>query len=240
MINIELVCLGVGKGASYIMKGIPSTAFVIRVDGTPRLLVDAGAGIALSCLKKLNTIPNKIYISHNHTDHTGDLPVMIGALFGTNGKPSIFGHNDVLDIVKTYRMHDPMVNVYEVANWITQDDDYTIKVDDDFLLRLFKTKHSYLCYGFTLYYRNENILGYSADSPFDDELFRIVTESPIAIIDARDVATYDHPSFRDVEEFANTVPNCNIWLVHYEQTDFVPSQPNVKLLVEGQILNLKG
>lgn len=237
---IDLVCLGVGKGASYVMKGIPSTSFVIRVDGIPQLLVDAGAGIALSCLNKVNMIPNKIYISHNHTDHTGDLPVMIGALSGSHGKPSIFGHSDVLDIVKTYRMHDPMVNVDEIANWIIQDDNHIIKVDDDISLQIFKTKHSYLCYGFTLYYQNENILGYSADSPYDEDLFEIVTQSPIAIIDARDVATYDHPSFQEVEEFAKTAPQCDIWLVHYEKTHFIPSQPNVKLLAEGQILNLIG
>lgn len=236
---VDLVCLGVGKGASYVMKGIPSTSFSICVDGVPFLLVDAGAGIALSCLRHLDgVIPSNIFITHNHMDHTGDLPIMLAALVHSQNRPKVFGHADVLNLVKEHRMHDPAVNVDDLAEWVTPNPQGIIDIGKGFFIHPLKTKHSYLCYGFILHYNHTPILGYSADSPFDVELYEHLAVASIVLIDARDKATYDHPSFDEVEQFAKSVKDCSIWIVHYEQTHFVPNEPNMSLLAEGQIIRL--
>ncbi len=239
MNNIDILCLGVGKGASYVMKGISSTSFVILINGEPKLLIDAGAGVALSCLKYLDgIIPSTIYITHNHMDHTGDLPIMLNILSNLGGKPRVLGHADVLDIVKTYRMHDPTVNINQLAEWVAPQHDGLIDAGNGLEIRPIKTKHSYLCYGILLYYKGINILGYSADSPYDENLFREITKQPNAIIDARDYGTHDHSSFEEVQDFAKLVPDCSIWIVHYEQTRFIFTKSNIKLMYEGQLIRL--
>lgn len=239
MATIDILCLGVGKGASYVMKGIPSTAFAIFKDGEPFLLIDAGAGVALSYINKVgNQFPKSIYITHNHMDHTGDLPILLGAIFSAEEKTRVFGHEEVLDIVRTHRMHDPLARVDEVAEWITPNDDNWLELDEECSLYLHRTTHSYTCFGFTLFYQGENIFAYGADSPYDEELFRTITQAPIAIIDGREVATYDHPSFEQIEDFASSVPDCQIYIVHYETTAYEFTVPNISLMREGQLINL--
>lgn len=236
--NIDLVCLGVGKGATYVTKGWPSTAFAILIEGEPKILIDAGAGIALSCQRHLGKIPGIIYITHNHMDHTGDLPILIGCTDARPGKPHILGHPEVLEIVRTHRLHDPATNVNEQAEWIVPNKSGLIPVGWDLYIKPIKTKHTYTCYGFVLKLGKQDIWGYSADSPYDENLFTMITKPPIAVIDARDKATYDHSSFEEIEGFARKVPDCSIWLVHYEQTKFQSSVTNMNLMYEGQRIRL--
>jgi len=221
------------------MKGITSTAFAIAVNDTFVLLVDAGAGVALSCKKHIQSIPNTIYLTHNHMDHTGDLPVILTSKLAEGTKTRILGNAEVLNIVRSHRLHDPSINVHTIADWIVPDKEGLIVIGEGLSIRPIKTRHSYVCYGFLLYFDGEEILGYGADSPFDEHLLSQVTRPSIAVIDARDDATFDHASFQEIQDFAKRVPNCSIWIVHYEKTDFVFEQPNVKLLLEGQKVALK-
>lgn len=234
--RIELVCLGVGKGASYVMKGVFSTAFCILVNDIPYMLIDAGAGIGLSCQKHVGRIPSNIYITHNHMDHTGDLPILLGVI-GDEVKPKVFGHKSVLDIVKLHRMHDPLVKVDDLAHWIESDKNNKIYLDHNMYLEILMTKHSYICYGFTLFYHDCQILSYSADTPYDEELFLKLIQAPKIIINARDKSTYDHVSFTEVEKFIKnleTDPKFNLWFAHYESTTYSPSIKNLHLLKEGE------
>jgi len=241
--KIDLVCLGIGKGATYVMKGKPSSAFAIRVDEKPTLLVDCGAGVVLSCLKNLNgAIPDAIYITHNHMDHTGDLPIAIDAIREQNGtKPRILGHSSVLSLVKKHRLHELTAtgkSLKEIADWIEPDSSNVIVVEDDLIVRLFQSVHSYTCYGFMLEKSDRAILGYSADSAFDEDIYAKIAQAPVAIVDGRETGNHDHASFREIETFGKHIPNCSIRVIHYEQTQYVFSVPNVKLLQEGEVIQL--
>lgn len=239
MTVIDIVCLGVGKGASYVLKGKPSTGFVIRVNSRPRFLVDCGAGIALSYQRHIGSeLPNTIYISHNHMDHTGDLPIVLGV---TPARPQVLGHPDVIDIVKQHRLHDSEAlnaSLTQRAHWVIPDNKGVITLEDDLSLHLFRSVHSYLCYGFILRKGNQDILGYPADSAFDEAIFKRVTHSPVAILDAREEGNFDHASFEDIEQFSQSVPQCSIWVVHYEETNYRFTAPNVRLMREGDVVQL--
>lgn len=236
--QLDLICLGVGSGSSYVLKGIASTAFCIRRDSQPYLLVDCGAGILLSCVRHLNTIPQTVYLTHNHLDHTGDLPVMI---YTPGSTVRVLGHSDVLEIVKAHRMHDDpetMADGIARAKWISQDNLMAIGLEHGLRLRLFRSHHDYLTYGFTLWHDNHLLLGYTADSRFDMDVYREISAAPIALVDGRAYAGSDHASFDEVDNYALTTPGCRYFVVHHENSQHGFQAPNVQLLREGDVIAL--
>ncbi len=238
MDSLDIVCLGVGKGASCVMKGMPSTSFAVRLNGHPVLLVDCGAGIALSCHRHLGEIPSTIYVSHNHMDHTGDLPIAVGF---TKTQPRLLGHPSVLQIVKEHRFHDGAEvqrNTIKTVEWIEPDKDGVIHLQDDLSIHLFQTIHSYICFGFVLKKDGKDILGYSADSAFSESIYKRITQSPIAIVDGRDQGNHDHASLSDIDQFGSLVSDCAIYVVHYETSNYMFRSPNVHFLAEGDIIPL--
>jgi len=75
---LSVIALGVGAGASSVYDGEASSAFLLLdSDGEPLLLLDAGLGATAAALRHCGRLPRHIYISHNHTDHAGELPVIL-------------------------------------------------------------------------------------------------------------------------------------------------------------------
>ena len=241
--RIELVCLGVGGGGSYVLKGIPSTSFVLMINNEPYLLIDCGAGSALSYQKIIGQdFPKRIFVTHNHMDHTGDLPIVaLHIKKTTNQKPYIYGYNKVLDIIKKHRFHELILNSTQpndLAIWISQNDSNQISIDEHIHLKLYRSIHSYLCYGFVLYYKNDPILAYSADSDFDRELYDYLTEAPIVIVDGRELGNQEHASFEEISSYFGFRAEKKIRVVHYESTEFVFPQQHIQFFREGDRLFL--
>jgi ribonuclease BN (tRNA processing enzyme) len=243
MPTLDLICLGVGKGSSSVLRGLPSTAFALRVDGRPELLIDCGAGVALSYRRLLGgALPARIYLSHNHHDHAGDLPIVL--LSALDLRASVLGHPDVLEIVREHRLHDgPEVRraFQERIEWVAADARGVIALDGllpGLALELVRSRHSYLCYGFVLRRDGDDLLGYTADSGFEEGIYARVTRAPVAILDGREQGNADHASFAEIEAFARRVPGCDIRVVHYEETDHRFAESNVRLLREGEVVPL--
>jgi ribonuclease BN (tRNA processing enzyme) len=74
---LTLITLGVGAGKTRVYDGEASSSFLLCVGGEPVLLLDAGLGAAAAALRHHRRLPQHVYISHNHTDHAGELPVML-------------------------------------------------------------------------------------------------------------------------------------------------------------------
>ncbi|CAK0811884.1 unnamed protein product [Prorocentrum cordatum] len=70
-------CLGAGAGVTHVYHGEPSSAWALEYRGRPLLLADVGAGVTSSALRQLGQLPSTILVSHNHTDHAGELPVVL-------------------------------------------------------------------------------------------------------------------------------------------------------------------
>lgn len=238
MATIELICLGVGYGASYVLRGRPSTAFAILVDEVPYLLVDCGNGIALSCQRHLGCIPSHIYITHNHADHTGDFP---HALYATDGEPHIYGHRHVLAHVKKHRLHDSpqkQANIIRAVTWIEANDNDEVMLDHELKLHLHRSAHDYDTYGFLMTYQQRPILGYTADCAYHEGIYEYVTRAPIALIDARDEGDDQHAAMMQVDDYAQQTPDCQIYVVHYEQSNYQFAADNARLLKEADRMTL--
>jgi ribonuclease BN (tRNA processing enzyme) len=76
--TLELIVLGSGGPRAF---GRGATSYVVLVEGTPRILVDAGAGAFVESgrlgldLERMDLV----LLTHLHIDHTSDLPALFNA-----------------------------------------------------------------------------------------------------------------------------------------------------------------
>lgn len=92
--SLSLLVLGSGGPRPF---GRAATSYVVEVNGTPRILVDAGPGMFLRVgelnvdLERVDTV----LLTHLHIDHTGDLPGFFLAraltVSGPSTKFNVFG-----------------------------------------------------------------------------------------------------------------------------------------------------
>ncbi|CAH3175981.1 unnamed protein product [Porites evermanni] len=124
-------------------------------------MADVGAGVLKPCREKLGTTENKfprnVFISHNHMDHSGELPM----LFAVESKRrhaaceprlKVLCGPEVEHKLKVHRL-DEMLTMYrpeQVADWVVckQDGDPTyLDEDRDFFITVYRTLHGEVCYG---------------------------------------------------------------------------------------------
>ncbi len=245
----SLICLGVGKGSSYVMRGVTSTAFALLRHQRPIVLVDCGAGVVLSCLKHIGTIPRVIVVTHNHADHTGDLSVV---LHTAKTAYSVCGHPDVLRLVQQHRLHDSdeaLAAVIALHDWQPAIPDaaaphgrLTLPLDvpdAPLTLALVPVRHRYLCYGFVVWWMGAPLFAYSADSGFDAALYDQLSIAPTVLLDGRDTGCRDHASFDEIDAYALRTPSVRYWVAHHENASHTFAAPNASLLHEGQRLILE-
>src|SRR5277367_1089053 len=108
---LEVVVLGSGGPRPF---GRAGSSFIVMVDGTPRILVDAGPG-AFVRIGELNLDLEKVDIvllTHLHIDHSGDLAAFFNARALTSDGPityRIFGPDGAGLFPKTSRFVDLLV-----------------------------------------------------------------------------------------------------------------------------------
>jgi ribonuclease BN (tRNA processing enzyme) len=222
-----LLPLGTGAGATTVIYGDPSSSFAILLGEECRLLVDLGYGVARQALHFLKALPTKVYISHNHSDHSGDLPVA-ALRSAMQGQPfTIWSAPEVERRLKEHRLHEfreAGASPEDIANWIATPENVETIIDEDFSLIPHRGQHSETCFGFVLRFRGEPILGYSADSGFYRELYGHLLEAPLLVLDGRAQGSPEHASFDELETFAQTIPDKKVFVVHYGRPDEAPTR----------------
>jgi ribonuclease BN (tRNA processing enzyme) len=109
--SLEVVVLGSGGPRAF---GRAGSSFIVVVDGTPRILVDAGPGAFLR-IGELNLDLGKVdtvLLTHLHVDHSGDLAAFFNARALTSDSPivyRIFGPDGAGLFPKTSRFVDLLV-----------------------------------------------------------------------------------------------------------------------------------
>jgi len=86
--SLSVLVLGSGGPRPF---GRAATSYLVQVDGTPRILIDAGPGAFLR-LGELNASLGQVdtvLLTHLHIDHTGDLPGMLLSRALTARTPAI-------------------------------------------------------------------------------------------------------------------------------------------------------
>ena len=109
--SLEVVVLGSGGPRAF---GRAGSSYIVVVEGTPRILVDAGPGAFLRIgeldldLEKVDTV----LLTHLHIDHSGDLAAFFNARALTSDGPiayRIFGPDGAGLFPKTSRFVDLLV-----------------------------------------------------------------------------------------------------------------------------------
>lgn len=234
---MELLCLGVGAGKTMVYEGEPSSAFLLRsAEGAPGqdrlrdrglLLVDCGFGVARACLRHVASLPHLIYVSHNHTDHAGELPVILAVERSRPGgrRRTVVAERRVAAVLRERRLYETSaVGAYD-ADWILLEQGVIVPIGYGLAMRAVgPCQHTELCFGFVLYrelqhrdllctHTNDHtsapgsngcqpnyqaMFSFTADSGFSPDLFRQLAEAPVLLADGRQVGTAEHASFEEL------------------------------------------
>jgi len=237
-----ITCLGTGTGSSNFLTGEASSAYLLKNSAAEPLLLDCGAGVGRVVMaENRGKLVRHIYLSHNHSDHTGDLPVYVALAKAQGIAPiALYGHSDVLDIVRTHRLHELKTEARAPDVSLNACADVIDIRECNLHLELLRTRHSYLCFGFLArdLISGNHVLGWTADGPFDVELYDYVAQAPIVIAHARPHPSADHACFAEIEKFAAAHTNTSFYLSHYGHEAAAPDAENLTLLSAGMTLEL--
>jgi ribonuclease BN (tRNA processing enzyme) len=236
--RISLTPLGTGKGATAVYEGEPSSSFVVKVNDECRLLVDAGLGVSARAIQNCGSVPRNIFISHNHSDHAGELPVLLIVEQTAGRKLRVISGPEVKDRLVSHRiaeLYSTGLKTDEIADWVAAQGGEKVVVDDDLSLVAYKGMHSEVSYGFVLYFRGAPILGFSGDSGFDRALYEKLAAAPTIVLDARTVSTKEHAGFDEVHAFEGKT-KARVYVGHYGKASEAPTQS--MHLVPGKSIDL--
>jgi len=238
--QISLIPLGTGKGATAVYDGEPSSSFVIKVDGECRLLVDPGLGASQKAIKTCGAVPKAVFVSHNHSDHAGELPVLLIVERTAGRKLRVLSGPEVQQRLITHRiaeLYSTGLQAPDIADWVPAPEGQSVKVDDELSIVAYKGKHSEVSYGFVLSYRESPVLGFSGDSGYDREFYQKLGSAPTLVLDARKESTPEHAGFDEVKAFEATTRS-RVYVAHYGKAADAP--PKSAPLIPGQAIPLGG
>ncbi|XP_077996237.1 uncharacterized protein LOC144449559 isoform X2 [Glandiceps talaboti] len=235
--ELELLCLGTGKGVTAALYGEPSSSFVVLLHGKPVLLVDVGLGVLKSFRENVGDIfPPKIFITHNHSDHSGELPL---GLFLTAEqlkklqqltKFTVMAGPEVIPRLRDHRMDEvysaiPKEQLEQFIEWKDCKEDESVYLDDEkkVFLKAYRSQHAETCYGFVLFYNDTPVLGYSADSGYNEVMYDHIFTAPTVIVDARSKGNKEHASFDEVIGYLdNGKRDTKVLIIGYGTTEEYP------------------
>lgn len=252
--SYDLLCLGVGKGASSVYTNQASSSFALLKRSTAEciLLIDIGLGSIYALQKYLQNPavkPRQIFVSHNHTDHSGELPVYIAneALLST---VRIYCYTGVQSRLRQHRcaeLESATIDFFQNVKWTMCDESQLVELDSGdpnsvLKLQVHRSQHSEVCAGFVLYENDQPILGFSADSGFQEQFYKFLWTAPTILLDGRERGTYEHAGFDEILNFYNkTGEQRQVFVYHYGGEHEKPTFPveAITAIVPGQGVQLK-
>lgn len=240
MDKFSIRVLGVAGGAAHVYEGLCSSSFLITKNGEPFCLVDLGLGVTQALRHAGYDIPDKVIITHNHTDHAGELPVVLRVEEALGRKLSIYSAKPVSERLRQHRMaeHSDLYCSSQLANWVSPFPEENIPLSDNLSIAFYSSQHSECCYGFVIYLEENNkyspLIGYTADSGFNPELYKRISQCKHAIYDARERGNQWHASLDEVKPFLNR----NASIIGHG-IDKVNSKTIPNLLFPGQLINIQ-
>lgn len=240
MDKLSILILGVAGGASHVYEGHCSSSFIILKNDEPFCLVDLGLGVTHTLKKYGYQLPEKIIITHNHTDHAGELPVVLRVEEAKGRMLQIYSAHPVAERLKKYRLaeHAELYTPQQLAEWISPPPEQKVQLSDELYISFFPTQHSECCYGFIIYQTGDTgdspLLGYTGDSGVLPKLYDKISKCPVSIFDARENGNEWHASIEAVIPFIQSKGGI---IGHDIQTSHAPH--NSALLVPGQVINIE-
>ncbi|MEL7255988.1 MAG: MBL fold metallo-hydrolase [Pseudomonadota bacterium] len=195
----EIVILGSAGGAAYVYDRACSSSFVILRDGEPELLCDFGFGVMYALQEAGLELPPAAIITHNHSDHAGELPVVLRVEQARDRLLGIVAHPRIEERLKVHRLaeHAALFPPETLARWKTgsqvQEGRWTI--------RFHEGRHSTPCFGFTLHEGGRCRFGYSSDSTVHPPLYDALGEADVVIFNGREQGNTYHAGFDDLAPY---------------------------------------
>ncbi len=214
--QFSLQVLGVGAGASFVYEGLISSSFMLLHDGEPFCLVDLGLGVGREVVRHFGDFPETIVITHNHSDHAGELPVVLRVELAKGRKKRVVSHETVSERLQRYRIaeHHQQMSPSELADWVSAQEGEQVPIGYGLRIQFFPGVHSEASYGFLITdEKGELRLGYTGDSRLDASLFSTLDQAKVFIMDAR--------------------PKPNPWHAHFEEMMPWLHKPNRYILGHG-------
>jgi hypothetical protein len=103
--QLQLVVLGVGAGATHVYHGQCSSSFLLMAGDSPLLLIDSGYGAVHAARRHTGgRLPTHVYISHNHSDHAGELPVLLAVQAAAGSRMTVLAERQVMQRLQQHRL----------------------------------------------------------------------------------------------------------------------------------------
>ena len=199
-IAFELIVLGSGAGASYLYDHLPSSSFMLLADQQPFCLVDLGFGVTHQVLQRFKSFPEQCIITHNHSDHAGELPVVARVELALGHKLQVFAEQEISERLKRHRLaeHADQLTPEEIIDWVNPPIATRTPLAYGLEISFYPGKHSEKSCGFILYKDDKPIFSYSADSQLEEAFYTILNQADTFIIDARPMPNAWHANFDQI------------------------------------------
>lgn len=233
--SFSLLVLGVAGGAGHVYNGSCSSSFVILKNDQPICLVDLGLGVTRTLNSYGYTLPDTLIITHNHTDHAGELPVVLRVEAAQERLLNIVAAAPVSERLQQHRMaeHAELFQPAELANWLTAQVETPIPLTDGLDISFHAAKHSELCYGFVIYRDGTPLIGYTGDSGYCAELYETVADCRVSIFDARPKGNPWHAGLDEVAPFLTE----QTYIIGHD-LDAEQTPTDSQLLKPGQLITI--
>jgi len=216
--NFEVKIIGVGGGMSGVYDGEPSTSWVLVENGSPVIIFDLGLGVTKPYLSYFKEVPERIYISHNHSDHSGELPVVLAVEKAKNRKLQVYAHPEILSRLNEHRLHElnsASKNLEEFYVSKPCRDGIKTKVTEHVTIQTIQSIHSETCFGLLIYIEGKLAIGWSSDSAFSEDYYDKFWDAPIIILDGRLSGSKEHAGFEEIESYIAKKPNRKVYVLGY-------------------------
>ncbi|WP_373020070.1 MBL fold metallo-hydrolase [Thiomicrorhabdus sp.] len=199
-VKLEILVLGSGAGDSAVYNALPSSSFMLLVDGEPFCLVDLGLGVGQQVLANFGGFPGRVIITHNHSDHAGELPVVLRVEQAQGRKIEVISHNEVAKRLKQHRIaeHLQSISAEELADWKSPQTAETVELDYGLEIVFYPGHHSEFSCGFMISRNGTPLLAYSGDTSLEPELYDRLDRAEVFIMDARPKPNQWHAGFEEV------------------------------------------
>jgi ribonuclease BN (tRNA processing enzyme) len=242
--KISLLVLGVSGGAGHVYHGDCSSSFLILKNAKPIVLVDLGLGVTRALKHYGYALPETVVITHNHTDHAGELPVVLRVEESLGRRLNIIAAAPVSERLQRHRMaeHAELYQPIELADWVSPEPETCIPLVDDLSITFHAAQHSELCFGFVISRLSGitkiPLIGYTGDSGYLPSLYEKISRCLVSIFDARPKGNKWHAGVEEAEAFLEgRISQGPAYIIgHGVDVENIPEHG--KMMRPGQIINI--